>query len=274
MPDTVKGLKEANKALRSEIEELKSQLNEVSQKITSQTNKKPAIEDQPQVMSNDHNKAVEFIGKQYDDLDAFRKQATQDIKKIASRLDKVSRNCDEIYEAIEAIETYSYQYNIKIVGLPPVNDKESSDVTAALCVKLFSALGVNDVSLQDIDTAHRVPKRNRNSPASPDPIICKFVRRLAEDKVMAARRKIYDLKPEQLGFQAQEQHGRMNIYEHLTPRLQTLLFEAKKMQNRYGFKYCWAKNNYICLRKSDDSSVVRMKTLEDLAKLTTVEEAK
>ncbi|CAB4032478.1 Hypothetical predicted protein [Paramuricea clavata] len=167
MPDTVKGLKEANKALRSKIEELKSQLNEVSKKITSHTNKKLAIEDQPQVMSNDQNKAVEFIGKQYDDLDAFRKQATQDIKKISSRLDKVSRSCDEIYEAIEAIETYSYQYNIKIVGLPPVNDKESSDVTAALCVKLFSALGVNDVSLQDIDTAHRVPKRNRNLPASP-----------------------------------------------------------------------------------------------------------
>ena len=134
MPDTVKGLKEANKALRSEIEELKTQLNEVSQKITSQTNKKPAIEDQPQVMSNDHNKAVEFIGKQYDDLDAFRKQATQVIKKIASRLDKVSRSCHEIYEAIEAIETYSYQYNIKIVGVPPVNNKESFDATAALCV--------------------------------------------------------------------------------------------------------------------------------------------
>jgi prefoldin subunit 5 len=250
MPDTVKGLKEANKALRSEIEELKTQLNKVSQKITSQTNKKPAIEDQPQVMSNDHNKAVSannIIGKQYDDLDAFRKQATQVIKKIASRLDKVGRSCHEIYEAIEAIETYSYQYNIKIVGVPPVNNKESFDATAALCVKLFSALGVNDISLQDIDTAHRVPKRNRNSPASPDPIICKSVRRLAKDKVMAARSKIYDLKHEQLGFQAQEQHGRMNIYKHLTPRLQTLLFEAKKMQNCYGFKYCWAKNNYICL---------------------------
>ena len=59
----------------------------------------------PQVMSNDHNKAVEFIGKQYDDLDAFRKQATHVIKKITSRLDKVSRSCHEIYEAIEAIET-------------------------------------------------------------------------------------------------------------------------------------------------------------------------
>jgi prefoldin subunit 5 len=80
MPDTVKGLKEANKALRSEIEELKTQLNEVSQKITSQTNKKPATEDQP------HNKAVEFIGKQYDDLDAFRKQASQVIKKNLIKL--------------------------------------------------------------------------------------------------------------------------------------------------------------------------------------------
>ena len=209
MPDTVKRLKEANKALRSEIEELKAQLNEVSQKITSQTNTKPAVEDQPRGMSKDHNEAIEFISKQYDDLDAFHKQATHDIKKIAARLNKVSRSCDEIYEAIES---YSYQYNIKIVGVPSVNDKESSDVSATLCVKLFTALGVNDV-----------PKWNRNLPASPDPIICKFVRRLAKDKVMAARNKIYDIKPEQLGLQAQDQHGRMNIYEHLTPRLQMLL---------------------------------------------------
>ena len=89
MPETVKGLKEANKVFCSEIEDLRNQLNEVSQKMTSQTNMRPAIENQPPVISKDHSKAVEYIGIQYDDLDEFRKKATQDIKKIAARLDKV-----------------------------------------------------------------------------------------------------------------------------------------------------------------------------------------
>ena len=115
--------------------------------------------------------------------------------------------------------------------MPSVNDKESSDVSAALCVKPFTALGVNDVSFQDIDTAHRVLKQNRNSPASPDPIICKFVRRLAKDKVMTARNKIYDIKPEQLGLQVQDQHGRMNIYEHLKPVLRHFSLRLKSSKS-------------------------------------------
>ena len=196
MPDTVKGLKAGNKALRSEIEVLKEQLNEVCQRIsTPQTPKKAAIDDQPYVMSSDHIKAVEFISNQYDDLDVFRKQAAQDIKEIRTRLEKVSRSCDELCEAIEAMELHRYQYNIKIVGVPSVNDNESADKTAAICVKLFSALGVNNVSLQAIHTDNRVQKRNQHSSGSPNQIICKFVRRLAKDKVMAARKKLYDQGP-------------------------------------------------------------------------------
>ena len=48
---------------------------------------------------------------------------------------------------------YSYQYNLKIVGVPEVKEHESSQDTANLCLKLFSGLGV-DISITDIDIAH------------------------------------------------------------------------------------------------------------------------
>ena len=51
---------------------------------------------------------------------------------------------------------YSYQYNMKIVGVPLISESESAQDTAELCVKLFSGLGV-DVSISEIDIAHRVP---------------------------------------------------------------------------------------------------------------------
>ena len=38
-------------------------------------------------------------------------------------------------------------------------------------------------------------------------------------------------------------------YDHLTPRLQELLFESKKYKNANNFKFCWAKNGAVCLRK-------------------------
>ena len=57
---------------------------------------------------------------------------------------------------------------------------------------------VEGVSLNDIDTAHRVLSHvasNRNNA-----IIWKFVHRLTREKVMAARREVSNLNTEDLGF--------------------------------------------------------------------------
>ena len=67
-------------------------------------------------------------------------------------------------------------------------------------IQLFSALGVKGVSIQDIDTAHRVPSMKPSN--RPNAIVCKFVRRLAKDQVMAASKKVGGLKAEEHGFAA------------------------------------------------------------------------
>ena len=84
------------------------------------------------------------------------------------------------------MQAYSYQYNIKIFGLPTFAERENSESTAKLCIQLFHSMGVKDVSMQDIDIAHRVPARKASS--RPNPIICKFVRRQVKERVMAARK--------------------------------------------------------------------------------------
>ena len=91
--------------------------------------------------------------------------------------------------AIHAIEQYSYKYNVKIIGVPQTSTNESSEVTAMLCLEIFKAMGVQGLTIQDIDTAHRVPKCRNFSGSSTNkgsnPIICKFTRRLAKDAVMS-----------------------------------------------------------------------------------------
>ena len=66
---------------------------------------------------------------------------------------------------------YSYHYNLKIVGVPEKGTNESADDTSGICVALFREMGV-DVSIDDIDTAHRVPGRNNSSQTRPKAIIC------------------------------------------------------------------------------------------------------
>lgn len=78
---------------------------------------------------------------------------------MTKRVEEISIRCVRITKSLDAFEEYSYRYNVKIVGLPTVAENETSDQTTRLCLKLFSALGVEDVTVSDIDIAHQVPSR-------------------------------------------------------------------------------------------------------------------
>lgn len=116
-----------------------------------------------------------------------------------------------------------------------------------------------------IDIAHRIPARRQTD--RPSAVIFKFVRRLAKQKVMAARSRVRNVQASQFGFSYDMDVGHLNIYDHLTPRLQQLLFEAKKFQVTNQFKFCWVKKNMVCLRKFEGDSVIRVNNLQDLLSL-------
>lgn len=120
---------------------------------------------------------------------------------------------------MEVLQQYSYQYNLKIVGYPQVNEFESSEDTAKLCLHLFSCLGVDRITLNDVDIAHRVPIRASAAVNKPNPIICKFARRFAKEKVMVARKASIHISSEDLGLPNNISLERIGIYDHLTPKL-------------------------------------------------------
>ena len=94
---------------------------------------------------------------------------------------------DNVVKAIDEFQACCYRYNIKIVGVPEKGANESAEETCGICVALFREMGA-DVSINNIDRTHQVPSRNNSSyDPGPKAIICKFVRRLPRDKVMAKR---------------------------------------------------------------------------------------
>ena len=92
------------------------------------------------------------------------------------------------------------------------------------------------------------------------------IRRLAKDQVMAARKKVGGLKAEELGFATDINVKYLNIYDHLTPRLQALYHEAKKVKEANKYKFCWAKNGFVYLRKSGESTIYKFTNLSELNK--------
>jgi prefoldin subunit 5 len=260
----IKRLKEENEDLKSQIEKLVEKVDNLSQNVlstkeASSANGRSGEQEEP--LSSEKKKSVEFLSNQYD-------QVLKELDQIKAEIKEVSKKYTEISNAIAAIEDYSFNYNVKIVGMPVVSEHERADETVEICLRLFTALGVKDISPYDIDIAHRVPTR-RNFPNKPNPIICKFTRRISKEKLMAARKNVFKISSSDVGFHEQLSLEGLQLYDHLSPRLQTLLREAKLFKEANGYKFCWAKNGFIFLRESESSRAYKLKNLVDLKAMTT-----
>ena len=172
---------------------------------------------------------------------------------------------DEIGKAIDSMYEYSYQYNVKIAGMPELSEQESYSQTSGLCVKLFSGMGA-EVSLHDIDIAHLVAQRNATAGA-PKPIICKFVRRLSKEAVMARRNDACKADPSSLGFGEEVSLSSVRILDHLTQKMQYVFTEAKKFEGQNNDQFCWTKNSCVYLRKDDRSRALKIRDITDLTRL-------
>ena len=73
---------------------------------------------------------------------------------------------------------------------------------------------------------------------------------------MNSRNELNKLTPKSVGLPEEESLSNAKMYDHLTPKTQKLLVDAKKFQQRYRYSFCWVKNFTILLKKSEDSQLV------------------
>ena len=201
----------------------------------------------------------------YDELNDFQGYTKRMIQRLNSELTKLSARVDAIAKAIDELQDYSYRFNVKIIGVPDPKSSETALQTSELCLKIFREMGA-EVSTQDIDTAHRVPSRNASS--GPRPIVCKFTGRLAKDDVILHRRDAGKANAINLALPDGSDVSGIRIFDHLTPKFQNLLYEAKKVKGRLHFQFCWAKGSSVLLRKTSDSRVYKFRDINELERFT------
>ena len=261
-------------SLRKENDELKKQLQEI-QKDLSTVKKRVRAPSRKQHGAERQNLQTPLVIAQPDDkpnqndvqfLNTTQENILSKLEEMESKIAQITQNTARISKAIDDIQAYSYQYNLKIVGVPQAEINEKATDTVELCVKVFAGIGVK-VSPWDIDVAHRVPARTQDGRRRGIlPIICKFTRRMVRDEVLFKRRNCNHLLPATFGLNP-ENEVRISIFSHLTPRLQELFYLAKSVKEQDNYKYCWAKDTAIYLRKSDDSRAIKLTSFQDIESL-------
>ena len=263
-------LRKENDKLQKEISEVRKELAAVRNSIGKEQHGASASRKSSKTPPNSFGSSdpvkpsetdFQYLSDSYDDI-------LVRLSRLELRVNEIANTANTVAKAIDDFQLYSYQYNLKLVGVPQ-QEGETAEDTVNLCLKIFSGISA-EVSEWDIDTAHRVPFRSetqngrRRQASSPQPIICKFVRRIARDRVIAKRREVRRLTPVTFNLPPDEEDLNITIYSHLTPRLQELLRNAKTFQQDHGYKYCWAKDTAVFLRQADGSRVHRLNTSEDL----------
>ena len=185
----MQSLKAENDKLKEKVEEVFAELKKVQENLKGNH----AGGHVESASDPDALKSLDFLSKEYDDLNKFRDQAFDKISTLEKSPKQLSTEVSKVSMAIDQIQECSYSYNLKLVGVPQLEPLDNAFQTSQLCSKIFNAIGV-DVNSYDIVIAHRITPRHATE-RRPKPIICKFTRRLICEQVMARRMQIRNVNP-------------------------------------------------------------------------------
>ena len=273
--ESVTSLKQQNQDLKDKVDALSKEITQLKEKvrvdsaITFGAEAAATSGNSNNNASNDKtvSRSLQYLSDEYDDLSASNSSAVDQLKALSRRLNKLSAEVSRVGNAIDEVEEYSYQFNVKIIGLPE-KSRETAAETSAPCVKLFQEMGA-EVFLSDIDIAHRVPSRQQNG--APKPIICKFVRRLAKASVMETRQSASQVNPSNIGLSADSVLDRVRISPQKNrispPKNNTCCLKRKRFKEQNQYRFCWAKNSTIYLRKSEGSRPIKITGIGILQRL-------
>lgn len=150
-------LKKENDKLKVKVNEISKELEELKERVRASDNmaaNSSAIS-MEEDLGKSLEKSVQFLSDECDESKGIVKSLKSDFDRISSKLRCIEDGLTKVEEAIESINQYSYQYNLKILGVPQEKSFESSRETADICLKIFNEIGAKVVE-SDIDIAHRL----------------------------------------------------------------------------------------------------------------------
>ena len=81
--------------------------------------------------------SLQFLSSKYYSLSSSEAEIKSEMNKLRTRLAEILSKVDSVGDALDQVQDYSYQYNIKTVGLPERSNTESAIETSSICVNLF-----------------------------------------------------------------------------------------------------------------------------------------
>ena len=138
--ESVTSLKQENQALKEQLDALFKEVKSLKDKCKTEGTTQASGDNSSKATNAESERSLQFLSDEYDDLTAANSDVLVQLKQITRRLQDLSNQVERMSNAIDEAEDYSYQYNVKIIGLPGSASESALD-TSSLCVNLLRQMG-------------------------------------------------------------------------------------------------------------------------------------
>ena len=148
-PDHMKSLKKSNDSLKKQLENARKDIKRLEERVVVQEHASKEYNGGPsREVQLETERSLSWLHESESDIQS-------ELRAIRKRLDDIEEGLGKLEGAVEEFQEYSYSFNIKILGVPELSDREMAEDTSNLCVNLFNKMGA-EVSIRDIDIAHAI----------------------------------------------------------------------------------------------------------------------
>lgn len=180
------------------------------------------------------------------------------LEKNCTSQSDVSDQITGLENKINYFDQQTRECNVEICNLP----ERRNENLLAIVTNLGMAIN-HKLTPSDIVSVHRVPHFSRD--VRPKNIIVKFTSKIIRDNILAACRLKKGLNSEQLLLSGAVQTIYVN--EHLTVKNKLLFRECRQKAKSQNFKYVWVKHGIVLVRRTDNSPVLAIRSMHDIAKI-------
>ena len=170
---------------------------------------------------------------------------------------------EEQDQRLAELEQYSRRNCLNFTGIPETKDEN----TVQLAIDLAKMANVK-LEKGDLDRAHRIgrPKVTTagQSPATPRPLVVKYVSYLKREAVWFGRKDLKQAKPPRGSTLTEGSTKNAYIQENLTRRNQEIMFLARQLKRAGKLWAVWSDGCVLKVKKSQQATTVRLNSKSDL----------
>ena len=179
--------------------------------------------------------SLDALSKKIDELETEIKNKDEKIQLLENRVEILKEEKESQGKEIDDLEQYSRRNCLLLHGVVETNTECTDDIIIKTCAE---ELGI-DVKQEDLDRSHRLGKVKRND-NKPGPIIVKFARYAARNKVFSNKKKLKGKK--------------LLITESLTVYRMKLLDEARQ---KYGVRNVWTYDGRVMYKGNNEIPIYK-----------------